>query len=229
MNDFRGTAAWPEFQASETAGLTSNRLMQSAPHSLPAGGAARSDLRRRARSQCTRAKAAAFALCGLSLLLMFAPACGYHVAGKGDRLPPDIQTIAIPIFVNNTKRYRIEQTMAADVTREFIERTRFRVTPNPAHADAVLRGTVKSFSAGIISFDPNTGRATSMQIQVIAGVELVDLHTKKVLFSNPNYSFTEQYQINASNPALFEEDQPAMERLSRDFAQTLVTDILENF
>src|SRR5712692_8767431 len=70
-------------------------------------------------------------------------ACGYHVAGRADRLPPDVKTIAIPIFVNQTSRFRIEQQMTQAVTREFVERTKFRITPDPAHADAVLKGVVK--------------------------------------------------------------------------------------
>ncbi|MBZ5545530.1 MAG: hypothetical protein LAO07_17930, partial [Acidobacteriia bacterium] len=39
-----------------------------------------------------------FAFC----LLIFLCACGYHVAGRGDRLPPDVKTIAVPIFANST-------------------------------------------------------------------------------------------------------------------------------
>jgi lipopolysaccharide assembly LptE-like protein len=156
-------------------------------------------------------------------------ACGYHVAGRGDRLPLDVKTIAVPIFVNQTSRFRIEQGTTQAVTREFIERTRFRITPDPAQADAVLKGTVKDVRSGVVAFDLNTGRATALQIQVTANVELVDLHTKKVLFSNPNYIFREEYQVSQSAANLFEEDQPALERLSRDLAHTLVTEILENF
>jgi hypothetical protein len=59
--------------------------------------------------------------------------------------------------------------------------------------------------------------------------KLVDLHTKKVLFQNPKYIFREQYQISQTPSAQFEEDQPALERLARDFARTLVTEILEDF
>lgn len=156
-------------------------------------------------------------------------ACGYHVAGTGERLPPDVKTIAVPVFVNQTPRFRIEQKLAAAVTRQFIERTKFRVTPNPSQADAVLKGTVKDARAGVVTFDLQTGRASTLQIQVIASVELVDLRTKKVLFSNPNYIFREEYQVSQSTPELFEEDQPALDRLSRDLARTLVTEILENF
>jgi hypothetical protein len=35
--------------------------------------------------------------------------------------------------------------------------------------------------------------------------------------------------VSQSTSALFEEDKPALDRLSRDLARTLVTDVLENF
>jgi len=155
--------------------------------------------------------------------------CGYRVAGRGDRLPPDVKTIAVPIFVNQSSRFRIEQRLAQAVTREFIERTQYRITPEPSQADAVLKGTVKDVRAGVVTFDLQTGRATALQIQVTADVQLVDLHTKKALFANPNYIFREEYQVSQSPANLFEEDQPALDRLSRDLARTLVTEILENF
>ena len=162
-------------------------------------------------------------------LAVFSIACGYHVAGTAVRVPPDVKTIAVPVFVNKSPHFQIEQTLAAAVTHEFIERTKFQVTPEPTDADAVLKGIVKSVRSGPITFDPTTGRATTFQIQVTSAVQLIDLHTKKVLFSNSNYIFREEYQVSQSTPALFEEDQPALDRLSRDMAHTLVTDILENF
>jgi outer membrane lipopolysaccharide assembly protein LptE/RlpB len=166
-----------------------------------------------------------FALC----LLISLSSCGYHVAGRGDRLPPDVKTIAVPIFVNSTSKYRIEQRVSAAVTREFLQRTKFRITPDPAGADAVLKGEIKDIRAGVIAFDLSTGRATTLQVQVLAHVDLIDEHTKQVLFSNHNYIFREEYQISQSPSALFEEQDPALDRLSRDLARTLVTEILENF
>ncbi len=173
--------------------------------------------------------ARASALAAAASLVILAASCGYRVAGTASRLPPDVKVIAIPTFVNRTPKFKIEQRITAAVMREFIERTSFQVTPDPAGADAEIKGTVNSIRSGVLTFDPNTGRATTFQIQVNSSVELVDLHTKKVLFSNPNYIFREEYQVSQSTPALFEEDVPAMNRLSNDFAHTLVTDILENF
>ena len=165
-----------------------------------------------------------FALC-----LLTSSSCGYRMAGRGDRLPPDIKTIAIPVFVNSTRQYKIEQRVSAAVTREFIERTKYLVTTDPVAADAVLKGEIKDMRAGVIAFDPSTGRATTLQVQVTAHIDLIDQHTKKVVFTNHNYVFREQYQIGQNPSTLFEEQDPALDRLSRDIARTLVTEILENF
>jgi len=162
-------------------------------------------------------------------ILSFLSSCGYQVAGRGERLPPDIKTIAVPIFVNQSPTFRIEQKLAAAITREFIERTKFRITPNPTGADAVLKGTVKDVRSGVITYDLTTGRASSLQIQVTTDVKLQDLHTKKVVYANTNFVFREEYQVSQTTSGLFEEDQAALDRLSRDLARTLVTEVLENF
>jgi hypothetical protein len=177
----------------------------------------------------TRSKSATAALAGLILLAALVPGCGYHVSGQGNSLPPTIKTLAIPVFVNESVRFRIEQKVSAAVTREFIERTSYQITASPDQADAALHGTIKDVRSGVVTFDLTTGRATTMQVQVTAEVELVDLHTKKALFKNPKYIFREQYQISQNPSVQFEEDQPALERLSHDLAHTLVTEILENF
>jgi hypothetical protein len=166
-----------------------------------------------------------FAFC----FLLSAASCGYHAAGTGSRLPPDVKSIAVPVFVNNSSRFQIEQMVSEAVTREFVERTSYRITPDPREADAVLNGIIKDVRAGVVTFDPTTGRATTMQIQVTAEVKLVDEHSHKTLFANSNYIFREQYQISPSESGLFEEDQPALKRLSGDLARTLVTEILEDF
>lgn len=165
-----------------------------------------------------------FALCVLPCL-----SCGYRVAGRGDRLPPDIKTIAIPVFINSTRQFKIEQRVSAAITREFIERTKYQITTDPAAADAILKGEIKDVRSGVIAFDQTTGRATTLQVQVTAQVDLIHQHTKKAVFSNHNYIFREQYQVSQNPSTLFEEQDPALDRLSRDLARTLVTEILENF
>ncbi len=155
--------------------------------------------------------------------------CGYTTAGKAVRIPASVHTIAIPAFVNQTQTYAIEQNITAAVVREFISRTKYRVTRDVgADDDAVLRGTVVSTQLSPLTYDANTGRASSGLVTVNLRVSLKDKQGK-VLFEDPNYIFREQYQISREVSSFFREESPALDRLSRDVARTLVTSILENY
>src|SRR5438552_15358005 len=54
----------------------------------------------------------------LMVTLLLSTACGYHTAGHSVTLPANVQTIAIPAFVNQTQTYKIEQKLTAAVVRE---------------------------------------------------------------------------------------------------------------
>ncbi len=155
--------------------------------------------------------------------------CGYHTAGRASRLPQGMHTIAIPTFVNQTQTYRIEQVLTEAVVREFNSRTNYQVS-NVVNdsADASLRGVVVSTSLAPMTYDSRTGRASSVLVTVNLNVTLTD-RKGAVIFANPNYLFREQYQISREISSFFEEESPAVERLSRDFARTLVSNILEAY
>lgn len=169
--------------------------------------------------------ASAFALA----LILAAAGCGYHTVGHDVALPPNIRTIAIPAFVSHSQTFRIEQLLTDAVVREFNARTQFHVVPNLRQdADAVLKGTVLSASAAPLAYDSQTGRAVSALVTVSMQITLTD-RKGKVVFQNPSYLFHDQYEISADLPRFFEEDSPAVDRLSRDFARTLVANILEAY
>jgi hypothetical protein len=50
-----------------------------------------------------------------------------------------------------------------------------------------------------------------------------------VLYRNDALSFREQYQSTQDLSGFIREDQPAVQRIARDFAQTVVGDMLESF
>ena len=154
--------------------------------------------------------------------------CGYHTAGKANLLPRDLRTLAIPAFVNQTQTYSIEQTLTSAVVQEFATRTNYRLTADPASADAVLHGTVLSSYTTPLTYDSNTGRAATVLVIVSMSVTLND-RNGRVLYQNPLYTFREQYQVSEELSSFFEEDSPAFHRLSRDFARTLVSNVLEAF
>jgi outer membrane lipopolysaccharide assembly protein LptE/RlpB len=155
--------------------------------------------------------------------------CGYHTAGRVSTLPSNVQTIAIPAFTNNTQTYRIEQVLTGAVVKELITRTRYHVVNDTdSSADATLRGTVVSTYTAPLTYDSQTGRAASVLVTVNMKVSLTDKHGK-VLYENPSYVFREQYQVTRELSSFFEESSPALDRLSREFARTLVSNMLEGF
>ncbi len=165
----------------------------------------------------------------LLILSSTATGCGYHLAGKGARLPAHVKTIAIPAFKNETSRFKVEQVLTQAVIREFLARTRFRVQPEMAGSDAVLTGTVIQFWTTPAVVEPSAGRAISVSIALRARVKLTDNRTGATLYENPDYLFTETYEISGDAATYFEESGPAIERLSRSFAAALVSAILEAF
>jgi outer membrane lipopolysaccharide assembly protein LptE/RlpB len=164
-----------------------------------------------------------------AVLILALAGCGYHTAGHSNRLPENVRVLAVPMFVNQTQTYHIEQTLTRDVVREFIDRTHYKVVLSAGDsADAVLNGTVLSAQTAPLTYDPQTGRISSSLVTVTMKVSLVD-RGGRVLFENQNYTFREQYQVSANTASFFSEETPALQRMSRDFAHTLVSDILEGF
>jgi outer membrane lipopolysaccharide assembly protein LptE/RlpB len=169
---------------------------------------------------------ASFAALALSIA---GSGCGYHTVGHTVALPQNVHTIAIPGFVSQSQTFRIEQRLTDAVVREFNARTQFHVIHEVKNdADAILKGTVLSASTTPLAYDSQTGRAASALVTVSMQVTLTDRHGK-VLFQNPSYLFHEQYELSRDLASFFEEDSPAVDRLSRDFARALVANILEAY
>lgn len=171
---------------------------------------------------------------GISILyflfsILFLVSCGYRVAGTGAGLPAGIKTIAVPALKNETSRYRIEQRLTEAVVREFLARTRYRMVADPAGADAVLFGEISGLDSSAVLFDTATGRATTMLVTVKLRVRLEETASKKVLWRNDEYIFREQYEISSDLRSFFEEQEPALGRLAREFAASLVSAVLEKF
>ena len=165
----------------------------------------------------------------VAVLLLGTTNCGYHTSAHGVRLPADMHTICVPAFANATHTYHIEELLTSDVVRELRSRTNYRiVTINDGSADATLSGTVISTAIVPLTYNSQTGGVSSSLVFVTMKVTLVS-RNGKVLWDNPNLLYREQYQIANNGKTFFEEESPALERLGADFAQTLVSDMLEAY
>ena len=160
-------------------------------------------------------------------------ACGYTLAGRGSFLPAYIHTIGIPAFGNRTTVFNLETMLTQKVRAEFIGRGKYQILPESTGVDALLNGEVTAVSIQPASLNPQQ-LASRYAITMQARVELRDLRENKVLWENPGILFRQEYEATTSRnntdpAAFFQQDTSGLERISSEFARTIVSAILEAF
>ncbi len=169
------------------------------------------------------------------LCAAIATGCGYALAGTGSFLPDYIKTIGVPMFTNRTTVFNLETQLTQKVRSEFIGRGRYQILPEPTGVDALLVGEVSSVTITPVSFTGNN-LASRYNITMSARVELRDLRDNKVLWENPGLVFRQEYDAQGQTgsgtldpAAFFGQDLNALDRISTEFARTIVSAILEAF
>ncbi len=161
-------------------------------------------------------------------------ACGYTLAGRGSFLPDYIETIGIPLFDNDTSAFEVEQIVTQEVRQEFIGRGRYRVLPDTTGVDAVLEGAIRNIRIAPASFTDDQ-QASRYVFTLTARIAFTDLTTNEVLWQNPSLQFSDEYEVASgggdvqSVSAFFGQRSNAVERIAQDFAETVVSSILEAF
>lgn len=156
--------------------------------------------------------------------------CGYHVAGSATHVPANVRTLAVPVFTTRAQQYRTETIFTDAVIHELNTRTRYRIvsTDDAEKSDAVLRGTILSQTVAPLTYDASSGATSSYLITVQAKVVLTG-RDGRVLYSNDRFLFRDQFQSTQDLSAFIQEDGPAVKRMGRDFAQAVVSDLLNSF
>ncbi len=159
--------------------------------------------------------------------------CGYALAGRGSFLPDHIRTIGIPTFANRTAVFNVETLLTQQVRSEFIGRGKYTILPQIGDVDALLTGEVSSVSVTPASFTPEQ-QASRFIITMTARIELRDVRANTVLWEDPSLVFRQEYEAAGGKDALdpvafFGQEANALERVSSDFARTIVSAILEAF
>jgi hypothetical protein len=159
--------------------------------------------------------------------------CGYSLAGRGSFLPSHIRAIGIPIFGNQTTVFDLETQVTGKVRSEFIGRGRYQILPDAANVDAVLTGEIANVSVVPSGFTEEQ-IASGYVVTMTASVSLRDTRDDRILWENDRLVFRQEYEAqsgtNVLDPAaFFGQDANALERLTTDFARSVVSAILEAF
>lgn len=145
-----------------------------------------------------------------------------------NQLPSRIKTVAVPAFQNNALRYKVESRFTGAVVDELIRRGRgLRVQGDREGADAVIEGIIKNFYfAGVLLDDK--GRARIFEVTIEVAVTVRDQTENKVLYDNQSYVFRGEYEFANDPRNFFSEEDPAVQRMARSFAESIVSTLINS-
>lgn len=180
----------------------------------------------------------ALRLTALAGLTAGAAGCGYSLAGRGSFLPDYIRTLGIPMFGNRTPYSPMEQLFTEKVRVEFQSRGRYQVLPTDTGVDGVVRGDVVNIGLAPAGFNPNQ-QASRYRFTVVVSVSFADTRQQKVLWENPALNFSDEYDLASASSAtvaatagagaFIDQERAAIDRLTTDFARSVVSAIMEAF
>ena len=154
--------------------------------------------------------------------------CGYHAVGAATHVGPQVRTLAVPVFLSKVQGFRTEAVFTQAVVRELNTRTRYRVLTASDDADATLHGTILTETIAPLTYDASSGQTSSYLISVTAAVTLTG-RDGAVLYRNDAFAWRDQFQSTQDLNGSVQEDSAAVRRTGRDFATSLVSDMLESF
>ena len=152
-----------------------------------------------------------------------------YKAVKKSGLPKHVGTVAVPPFQNQALRYKIESRFTDAVAQELIRRGRgLKVQSRREGADVVVDGVIKEFYFGGVLLD-DRGRARIFEVTVVGAVTLRDQTNNRVLYDNQNYVYKGEFEFANDPRTFFNEEDPAVMRIARKFAEDLVSTLVNGF
>jgi hypothetical protein len=129
--------------------------------------------------------------------------------------------------------FNLETQLTQKVRSEFIGRGKYKIVPEAANVDALLSGEVLSVTSTPSSFGSQQ-LASRYTLRMVARVDLRDQRENKVLWQNPGLVFSQDFDLQSGTATLdpaafFGQDTNAFDRMTTDFAKTIVNAILEAF
>lgn len=162
----------------------------------------------------------------LSVLGWLSFSCGYRLAGTGRSIPDHIHSIVIRNFENKTTRYQAEQFVTYALRDEFIRRSRLKLVDRISQGDSALEGEIVRFDVRPLSYSGDA-LANQYRVTITLNVRFIDLKNNQIIFENQHLSFSDSYEIESGD--FFSQETRALTRISKDFAESIVSTILENF
>ena len=164
----------------------------------------------------------------MAIVLPMTFGCGYTLEGRGSLLPPHILRVGIPTLENNTTMASLGEIVTSEIYSQFISRGNFQVLSTDTGVDAVLEGSLTSYTLAPKAIDEE-GVATSFMIYIVASIRFRDLVEDKILWEQKSYRFSSEYQLSDAGGDFVTQEMESVRLAAKDMASSLVASILTGF
>ncbi len=173
--------------------------------------------------------------------------CAYKLSNVVDKLPGGVHTIAVPMFINESKEPNIEVFFTNAFKTELLRFGRINLVNNESQAEAVVTGIIKSVkivsdesvieSRNATYLPYGTVLATQVKVTVVVAMKMTEIKTQKILWSG-DYTQSKNYTppqitlpvINSANNLYnLSERRQTLETLSKDMMQLALDRLVDNF
>ncbi|MBU0566995.1 hypothetical protein KJ693_02385 [bacterium] len=162
----------------------------------------------------------------LSLLLPVIFGCA-HLQEK-PVLPGHIKSLVVPIFVNRSTRFGLEEEVANQIINEFILDGRLLIAPE-REANSKIEGEIISYHKEPLSYNEQ-GYTLEYKIWIQTGLKFIDLQKQKMLWEDEEEGAATYVPENIATQGLSTEtEEEALDRAILDLAQKVVSRTIEGW
>lgn len=136
-------------------------------------------------------------LVACAVLLPACVGCGYRLAGTNVSAPGEIRSMAVGAFENRSREFGLDRQLMFAIEREFYRRGLLRVVEDPDGGEAVLTGTIRSFTAYPVAFD-SRDEALQYEAELTLDAELKRRSDGAILWKASGMTAIEDYVVARS-------------------------------
>jgi TolB-like protein len=154
-------------------------------------------------------------------------ACGYHFVGGENNLPPEIHSIAIPVFENRSLEPRIENDFTNDLIFEFTRSKQLAIAEKK-DADVILTGIITQIGTETIAHTAKVA-SSEQRVYVRLHVQLKRADNGKVLWSDPLFCEKEEFRVASDKAKTETNKRAAIKLIAERAAEKIHNRIFQNF
>ncbi len=159
--------------------------------------------------------------------------CGYALEGRGISVDPSIKRMGVPLFKDQTGKPGLDQKITDKVIEELLGKGRFDVVESATGVDALVEGTLLSYSSQAIGFNraDSAGRSEASRYVALltAKVRYAKLGVTQPIWESDGFSARDEYDIGDDADNYFDREEQALDRIAVNFAKSVVSAMLEAF